>query len=258
MTDVKPMVVDLSHWDPAYDYDAVLEAGIVACIYKATEGDGYTDPTYVEQQAQAKEAGLLWGAYHFANAEPVMAQVDNFLRYAAPDPDELICLDWEDYGSNTMSLDDVQAWILAVEDALRRPGDVVLYSGNTAKEALGDEVNEFLGKRRLWLCQYGSSPVVQKSWDSYWLWQYTDGNYGPEPHEIPGVGPCDINSFPGTVEELTSTWASGTPIPAPRPPLQPSVSIIVAASPGVLVKVRQTALIQRLDRRVRRDTKEAR
>ena len=58
MTTVNPLVVDLSHWDPADDYDAVKEDGIVGVIYKATEGQGYTDPTYVQQQNAAKMAEL--------------------------------------------------------------------------------------------------------------------------------------------------------------------------------------------------------
>ena len=101
---IKPMVVDLSHWDPADSYDAVKRDGIVGVIYKATQGTAYTDDTYVNQQHAAKAAGLLWGAYHFAEATNVDQQVQNFLRFAAPDPDELFCLDWEDYGSNTMSV----------------------------------------------------------------------------------------------------------------------------------------------------------
>src|SRR5215467_616632 len=136
MTTINPMVVDLSHWDPADDYDAVKAAGIVGVIFKATEGQGYTDDTYVSQQHAAKAAGLKWGAYHFADASSVDGQVQNFLRFASPDPDELFCLDWEDYGSNTMSTANVKKWITQVETALGRPGECVIYSGNNAKELI--------------------------------------------------------------------------------------------------------------------------
>jgi len=245
MTEVFPMVVDLSHWDPAYDYGKVLDSGIFGCIYKATEGDGYTDPTYVDQQRMAKSAGLLWGAYHFANAEPISKQIDNFLRFACPDPDELFCLDWEDYGSNTMSLSNVKTWMKEVEDALGREGQCVLYSGNTAKEALGDSVDDFLGERRLWLCQYGDTPVWQKSWDRYWLWQYTDGVYGPAPHSINGIGPCDINSFERSSDDLMAEWATGTIGPEPTPtPTFDTVNVLITAPPGVTVKVRQLSRTQ--------------
>jgi lysozyme len=235
---VKPRVVDLSHWDPASNYDAVKLDGIVGCIYKATEGSGYTDPTYVQQQKAAKAAGLKWGAYHFATAASTSAQIDNFMRYACPDPDELFCLDWEDYGSNTMSLSAVKEWMAEVEQQLGREGQCVLYSGNTAKEALGSKIDPWLGKRRLWLCQYGPEPKWQTSWDSFWLWQFTDGIVGPEPHEINGIGPCDINSYDHGVEQLVAEWATGNAAQPPIAAAPNEVSIVVEAPPGVTVKVR--------------------
>lgn len=236
MADINPLVADLSHWDPAEDYRTVKADGIVGVIYKATEGSGYTDPTYVAQQQAAKTEGLKWGAYHFATAASLNGQIDNFLRYAAPDPDELFCLDWEDYGSNTMSLSSVKTWIKEVERELQREGQCVLYSGNTAKEALGDDIDSFLGERRLWLCQYGSNPVWQQSWDHYWLWQYTDGIVGPEPHTINGIGPCDINTYDDDADQLIAEWATGFAEP-PRASILPTVHVVVSAPPGIPVKV---------------------
>lgn len=241
MTDINPLVVDLSHWDPADDYTDVVRDGIVGVIYKGTEGTSYTDPTYVQQQQSAKAAGLKWGAYHFATAASLQGQIDNFLRYVSPDPDELFCLDWEDYGSNTMSLSSVKTWITEVENALHRPRECVLYSGNTAKEALGSHVDTFLGERRLWLCQYGSNPTWNQSWDRYWLWQYTDGVVGPQPHTINGIGPCDINSYDHGVEQLVAEWASGRteqPPTAPAAPAAGIVNVLISAPVGVEVKVR--------------------
>lgn len=235
MVEINPLFVDLSHWDPAQDYAAVKRDGIVGVIYKATESTGYTDPTYVQQQQAAKAVGLKWGCYHFCTAANLSGQIDNFLRYASPDRDELFCADWEDYGDNTMSLSSVKTWIKEVEDALHRPEECVLYSGNTAKEALGDRVDQFLGARRLWLCQYGSNPVWQRSWEVPWGWQFTDGQVGPEPHEIAGIGPCDINSYDGSVEELISEWSSGRA----QPPAEvvTAVHVLVSAPEGVPVKV---------------------
>ncbi len=109
---IKAMVVDLSHWYPANDYNAVKSDGIVGVIYKATQGTNYTDPTYVDQQLAAKAAGLRWGAYHFGNATDVDAQVKNFMNFASPGSDELFCLDWEDDGSNMMSADRARQLII--------------------------------------------------------------------------------------------------------------------------------------------------
>jgi len=238
-----PMVVDLSHWDPADDYNKVKSAGIVGVIFKATEGTSYTDDTYVSQQHAAKAAGLLWGAYHFADSSNVNAQIDNFMNFACPDPDELFCLDWEDNGGNVMSEADAKTWITEVENQLGRPGECVIYSGNTAKEKINGN-DSFFGERRLWLCQYTTgTPTWQESWDNYWLWQFTDGQNGPSPHSISGIGNCDINSYDrdGGAEELAATWASGSsdgPTPPPAP-TEEMVEVVIAAPPGIEVKVRQ-------------------
>src|SRR5262245_6245239 len=114
---INAKVIDLSHWDPAWDYETVKEEGIVGVIYKATQGCGYQDDTYPEQQDDAKRAGLCWGAYHFADGSNVNGQVENFMTYACPDPDELFCLDWEDNPDGTkMDADQAKQWIQYVED----------------------------------------------------------------------------------------------------------------------------------------------
>lgn len=235
---VNPRVVDLSHWDPAQDYDKVKKDDIVGVIYKATEGQSYTDPTYTDQQTAAKKAGLKWGAYHFADGSDVDGQVANFLEFAAPDPDEVFCLDWEDNpsGSGKMSLANVKQWISQVEDALQRPGECVIYGGNTIKEALS-KPDEFLGSRRLWLCQYGSTPALPPGWDAYWLWQFTDGINGPQPHTVDGIGPCDINSYQGTTDDLLAEWASGSKQPAPGPAESATVHLDLQTTGDVEVTI---------------------
>lgn len=229
---INPLVVDLSHWDPAEDYARVKADGIVGVIYKATEGQDYGDATYVQQREAAKKAGLKWGAYHFADGSSIAGQIDNFLRFATPGPDELFCLDWEDNGGDCMSLDDVKVWIASVEQALDRPNQCVLYGGNTIKEALGSVVDTFLGKRRLWLCQYGTQPEVPKSWGKYWLWQFTDGSVGPAPHTVDGIGACDINSFDGTAGQLVAEWATGMGTDEWGPP-KPLVEVHLTIPEGV-------------------------
>jgi lysozyme len=114
-----------------------------------------------------------------------------------------------------MSKAQAKDWITQVEGQLGRPGECVIYGGNTLKELVGDD--EFFGSRRLWLCQYGSTPSLPEAWDDYWLWQFTDGNYGPTPHSIDGIGNCDINSYQSTPEQLLAEWASGSAQPTPKP-----------------------------------------
>ena len=80
-----PCVVDISHHNLVLDLEAAAAAGICAVIHKASQGCGYCDPNYASRRALARAAGLLWGAYHFNDGRDVEAQVDWFLRCAAPD-----------------------------------------------------------------------------------------------------------------------------------------------------------------------------
>src|SRR5215472_1529724 len=123
-------VPDLSHYEWPCDFTVLAESGCVGVIYKATQGQGYTDDTYRAARAACYAGGMLWGSYHFADGSGVEGQVNNYLSFAMPTGDDLICLDFEDNGSNSMSLSDAQKWVQAVEDNLERPGQCVLYSGN--------------------------------------------------------------------------------------------------------------------------------
>ena len=230
-------VPDLSHYEWPCDFNALAESGCLGVIYKATQGTGYHDDTYEQARSAAYAAGLLWGAYHFADGSNVGKQVNNYLSFAMPTADDLICLDFEDNGSNSMSLSDAENWIQKVEDNLGRTGQCVLYSGNRIKETLGDRISEFWGSRRLWIAQYGTSVQIPASWDTYWLWQYTDGSIGPEPHQCAGTGPCDMNAYQGDETQLVTEW-SGAGMPTPSPvPVELVVNILISAPEGVTVNV---------------------
>ena len=206
-------------------------------IHKATEGTGYHDPNYLRNCAPAYRAGLLWGAYHFANNSSVQAQVDNFLGVVGVDNDTLYALDWEDEpNGNTMTLAQARDFVELV-DARVGPNRCVVYSGNTAKEALGSTKDAFFGAHRLWLAQYSTSPVCQASWDKYWLWQYSDGQAGPGPHGCPGVsGDVDTNSYEISDAEFAAQW-TGAPAGAPpiTPPEVPTVTISVTGEVQLII-----------------------
>jgi GH25 family lysozyme M1 (1,4-beta-N-acetylmuramidase) len=89
----------------------------------------------------------------------------------------------------------------------------VIYGGDLLKQQLGNKKDAFFGGHRLWLAQYGNHPKVQPSWDTFWLWQYTDGESGPDPKAVPGIpgdskGRLDCDHFVGTPAQLTEQWAS--------------------------------------------------
>lgn len=234
------MVLDLSHHNTVQSFDQIKAAGIYGMIHKATEGTSYVDNKYAARKRGCAEAGLLFGAYHFANGSDPIQQADHFLSVSI-DEDMLFCLDWEPNGQSTMSTEQARKWIDRVETELGRPGECVIYSGNLAKEKLGSKVDTFFGSRRLWLAQYGPNPTVQASWDDWWLWQYSDGSAGPTPHGCPGVtGAVDTNSYDGSPEQLRAQWASGRIIKPPMPEPEPLVATVhVFAPPGIKVVVHE-------------------
>jgi GH25 family lysozyme M1 (1,4-beta-N-acetylmuramidase) len=209
MAPIKLIVVDLSHFDTITDLNAAKSAGLAGIVYKASQGSGYKDPTYAGVRGQALAAGLLWGAYHFGDNSSVTSQVGNFLAAAQTDANTLLALDYEPNGNATMSLSQAQQFLTQVaQQAGRQP---VLYSGSLIKQTL-TQPNAFFGAHRLWLAQYASQPVLPSSWQSYWLWQYSDGSAGPQPQSVPGIpgnsaGQIDCNTFDGTPEELAAQWA---------------------------------------------------
>jgi len=210
---MKPMVVDLYHGDelagdPVQSFRALKAAGILGVIHKATQGVTSHDPLYAPRRAAAREAGLLWGAYDFNSGDPVEQQVDYFLSIAQPDEQTLLALDLEDNTHSQMSLDEARAYLSYAEQKLGRK--LVLYSGNRAKDLLGNRIDPFFGDHRLWLCQYGPVARLQPSWTRWWLWQFTGDGVGPGPHALPGIKTqgIDINTYAGTPDELAAEWAT--------------------------------------------------
>ena len=211
MADINLRVVDIYHNDNVTSFQQAAGAGIWGIIQKATTGATGKDPAYASRRQPALAAGLLWGAYHWGTNADVQAQVDNFLSIAQPDATTLVALDFEETSGNQMTLDQAREFLTLVAEELgRKP---VLYCGGLFKKQMGNQQDPFFGSHRLWLAQYGANPVVQASWQTYWLWQYTDSTDGLSPNTVPGIpgdanGNLDCNSYAFSREQLIEEWAS--------------------------------------------------
>jgi GH25 family lysozyme M1 (1,4-beta-N-acetylmuramidase) len=207
-----PLVIDMSHGDGVTDFITAKTAGLAGIIHKATTGVTGVDDAYADRRIKAEAAGLLWGAYHWGTAAPISGQVAHFLDVAKPDERTLVALDYEGTPGNQMTLDGAKEFSKQISDKLGRLP--VIYSGETLKSALGDTIDPFFAAHRLWLAQYGAAPTPQKSWSSFWLWQYTDGEVGPPGcRSVPGIigdskGRLDCNYFEGNAALLAIDWAT--------------------------------------------------
>lgn len=202
------VVVDLYHGDSVSSFAALKAAGIEGVIHKATQGTHFQDPEYHDRRAQARAAGLLWGAYHFGEGGDGATQAGFFLDFVQPEATDLLVLDFE---TNTqgasMTLAEAEQFVATVQSRTGRwPG---LYSSPSyLNQALGEGRSPVLASCWLWIADYASAPVVPANWPYWTLWQYTDGTHGPEPHTVDGVGNCDRDQFNGSLDQLHRLWGA--------------------------------------------------
>lgn len=215
MTTINPKVVDTYGGNVVASFEAVKSAGYIGVIHKATQF--HQDAQYATRRPRALAAGLKWGAYHFCTDGDPKTQAHSFLSVAEPDKDTACYLDWEPYpGAHIpMTVKGALIFLQTVSAAIGRPCGV--YGGSVPKELLihaSDADRAEIAKYPLWLSQYGPAPMLLDynkkplPWTKYKLWQFTDGNVGPQPHGVPGMGKVvDISSYDGTDEQLIKEWA---------------------------------------------------
>jgi lysozyme len=208
------VIIDLSHHNENVDLGRARADGILGIIHKCTQGSGFVDPTFAARRKAAAAAGILWGAYHFGTSADPVAQARFFLNVAKPTLEDLVVLDFElneSKPSNTMTLDQVRAFISTVQDVTGiAPG---LYGGALLKKQLGENIDPVLQACWLWWAQYSPEPRIPPNWSAWTLWQYTNGHHGHAPFKVDGVGACDRDQYPDTAETLRARWLTGSLAP---------------------------------------------
>ena len=194
--------IDVSHWQGTINWPLVAKAGKQFAFLKASDSTDYRDPTYAANRSNARAAGLVVGAYHFARPDATLgdavAEADLFVDAAAPATGDLPpVLDLETSGG--LSVTDLQAWVQAFMDRVHEstgirgaiyvsPSFWSKYMGNTATFALN-------GYQVLWIAHWttASQPTMPASnWagEGWTFWQYTsDGT-------VPGIsGRVDLDRY---------------------------------------------------------------
>lgn len=203
------VVLDLSHWQGGPggmepDFAAMETAGIHAVILKATQGSSWIDATFTGRAAAAQAAGLLVGAYHFADATNPLVQANHFLTVAGAAP--RLALDIEANGmGDTVSIVQAAEIVARIQMAIGRLPIVYLDRYGPSGTGAGLP-NAVLSRCPLWLAEYGAtspSPTLPAGWKNWALWQYTSTG------RIPGIaGDVDRSYFNGTAEELAAWWSA--------------------------------------------------
>jgi lysozyme len=215
-------VVNLSHYDEmSPDFGQMARSGIVGVIHEATFPKYNLDARFAERASAVSRAGLLWGAYHFADATDPARQADHFLatvQSRSGGSPTLLVLDFEKndhYPGGTMNVHQAAAFVDRVRQRTGKyPG---LYaSENRIKEvinhsAVSADAKRILANCWLWVANYHYTPKATAPWSSWTMWQYTgdgicDLPRSSFPISIANVRKAERNIFSGSVGSLKAFW----------------------------------------------------
>jgi lysozyme len=234
------VVVDASHWQAGANpnWQKAIDAGIVGLLFKATEGTGYTDPTFKSRYAGAIKAGLAVGSYHFLRHGNVKSQMNLYLNAVAPRNGELMVLDWEDAAVTVSEVEECVAYLKTDSRNLH----IVIYGSSSFLRDRVKKGSPIASGTDLWVASY-TSAAQPSSWGDAWpawsLWQYTDKA------TVAGYGPLDGNRYAGSRAECAA-WIGPAAGAQPEPPVTPEpplpqdeiiVSVDIQAPEGVKVRV---------------------
>jgi len=223
-------VVNLSHYDMMRpDFGAMKRQGIVGVIHEATYPSFVRDPKYLDRQMGALQAGLLWGAYHYANASDPVRQADHFLSVVSnawaqanpvtrPSTGVLLVLDFEKnghYPGGTMRPEQAVAFVERIRQRTGvYPG---IYSGEYHLSQVLNSPRVTPAQKRtltncwLWVANYSKEPRATAPWSFWSMWQYCgDGKCrlprSSYPTRIANIAKAELNIFRGSQGSLQDFW----------------------------------------------------
>ena len=244
-------VVNLSHYDMMRpDFVSMKREGIIGVIHEATYPRLERDAKYLDRQMGALQAGLLWGAYHYADGTDPVRQADHFLSVvssawsqagsAARTPGVLLVLDFEKnghYPGGTMRAEQAVAFAERIRQRTGvYPG---IYSGEYHLQQVLNSPKVSNAQRNvltncwLWIANYHKEPRATAPW-SYWaLWQYCgDGKCGlprsTYPISVANIRKAERNIFRGNQSDLQDFWQRRAWNPAGGKPRRESERTVAA------------------------------
>lgn len=192
--------IDVSHHQGTIDWERLAEAQIndepiVFVMIKATEGKSLLDENFNENFYQARQYGMIRGAYHFFS--PTVSgkkQAQYYLHQVHLDDGDLPpILDIEEKGMLSVAELQKQAleWLHLVEERYEVPP--IIYTGLKFKESYLS-TPEF-ERYPFWIAHYYVKEVGYKG--EWRFWQHTDLGH------VAGIrGPVDLNIYNGSMYDL--------------------------------------------------------
>lgn len=195
---------DVSNWQSSVNVAQVRQASSVRVgdllVTKLTEGTSYVDAQGIQRLKDMAAANFTRrGAYAFLHpSESGQAQAEHFVQTL-------------EAGGVKFGTSDIVIADLEVSDGMSSA------SVRACGKDFAATIRQHNGDVRLWL--YGGGPFLKENgvpldgYEYHWLpayvgnpapyiiygsrltkaWQFTDGQYGPNPHSCPGIGQCDMS-----------------------------------------------------------------
>ena len=194
--------IDVSNWQGSVDWTAQWNLGKRFAYVKATEGTGYTSPSFAQQYNGSYNVGMIRGSYHFAlpNTSSGATQANYFVDHGggwSADGKTLpgaLDVEWNPYGSTCFGLTQasMKTWINSFLSQYKaRTGRYPVIYTNTHwwNQCVGHDTT-FAAKSPLWIARYSSSAgTLPSGWGTYSFWQYSDS-------------PIDQNVWNGSLDRL--------------------------------------------------------
>lgn len=215
--------IDISSWQQGINVGAV--AGVDFTIVKATQGTGYTSPTFAAQVESTVNAGKLLGVYHYISGGNAAAEAAHFVNTVrAYIGRAVLALDWETDENSAWGNVDYLRQVAA--EVIRLTGvRPLLYFSESVLGAVAPVARAL--NCGLWVAQYANMDATgwqASPWNegafSCAIRQYSSkGNLSGYP------GWLDLNKFYGD----STAWkkyaaVTGTPVaPASQPAAKKSV-----------------------------------
>lgn len=175
--------IDVSSWQGEIDFSQVKASGIEVVYIKSSEGFRSVDLYFEQNYANAKNAGLKVGFYHYVTArsvEDAVKQANFFVStISGKNPDCKLAMDFESFGS--LGRAEINQIALTFMQTVKNVSgkDVIIYSDEYNANSTFESN---LAIYPLWVAQYEvSEPTVREHWSNWAGWQYTDRG------EVPGI-----------------------------------------------------------------------
>ncbi|WP_078911339.1 lysozyme [Streptomyces sp. NRRL WC-3742] len=197
--------LDVSSYQGSVNWGSVAANGARFAYVKATEGTGYTNPSFAQQYNGSYNSGLIRGAYHFAlpNSSSGATQANYFVSHGggwSADGKTLppaLDIEYNPYGATCYGLSQsaMVSWIRSFSDTVHsRTGryPTIYTTTNWWSQCTGN-YGGFGATNPLWVARYSTSAgTLPNGWGYYTFWQYADS----------GTFPGDQDVFNGAADRL--------------------------------------------------------